>query len=94
MTMKKTMLVNRTYQLPVIIRRDGEGFLATSPIWKDCYAQGDTVDEATAETIAVAAALIELYQEEGKPIPLKIARRTRPSGYFRFKLPVVVPAAS
>src|SRR4030066_512833 len=47
------------------------GFTAFSPAWSDCYAQGDTLDEAVNEISAVAASLIELYKEEGLKVPLK-----------------------
>lgn len=50
------------------------GFVVTCPIWPDCYAQGDTVDEAVLEVTAVAQSLIELYKEEGLKIPLKVRR--------------------
>lgn len=61
------------YQLPIKITSQKEGgFLLTCPVWSDCYAQGDTIDEAILEITAVAQSLIELYKEEGLRIPLKI----------------------
>ena len=46
------------YELPIKIEPQEDGkFLATSPIWKDCYAQGDNVDEAILEITAVAQSL-------------------------------------
>src|SRR5258708_22853607 len=61
------------YELPIKIEPQKErGFIVISPIWKDCYAQGDTVDEAVLEITAVAQSLIELYKEENLEIPLKI----------------------
>lgn len=69
---KRNNLTVSEYELPVIFtkERDG-GFVARSPVWKDCYAQGDSLDEAAYEITAVASSLIELYKEEGKKIPLK-----------------------
>ena len=60
----------REYELPIKIaaQTDG-GFVVTCPIWKDCYAQGESVDEAILEITAVAQSLIELYNEEGLRIP-------------------------
>lgn len=53
------------YELPVRIKEEKTGgYLATSPIWPDCYAQGDTIDEAILEITAVAQSLVELYKEE------------------------------
>lgn len=61
------------YELPLKIEaQKGGGFLAKCSIWLDCYAQGDSVDEAVLEATAVAQSLIELYKEEGLKIPLKL----------------------
>lgn len=58
------------YELPVKVEKDSSGgFVAKSPAWSDCYAQGDTIDEVTNEITSVAASLIELYKEEGMKIP-------------------------
>jgi predicted RNase H-like HicB family nuclease len=61
------------YELSIKIEPQKKGgFVAKSPVWADCYAQGDTVDGAILEITAVAQSLIELYKEEGLKIPLKI----------------------
>jgi len=61
-----------TYELPIKIEKQkAGGFVATSPTWEDAYAQGDTIEEAILEITAVAQSLIELYNEEGLPVPLK-----------------------
>ena len=60
------------YELPIKIEPQKEGgYLATCPVWKDCYAQGETIDEAVLEITAVTQSLIGLYKEEGLKIPLK-----------------------
>ena len=59
------------YELPVEIKKESTGYIAKSPAWSDCYAQGDSLDEVTYEITSVAASLIELYKEEGLKIPLK-----------------------
>lgn len=59
------------YELPVkVAAQKGGGFVAVSPAWPDCYAEGDTVDEAMWEIVGVAQSLIELYKEEGLTIPV------------------------
>lgn len=65
------------YELPIKIepQKDG-GYVVTCPKWSDCYAQGDSVDEAVLEITAVAQSLIELYKEENIKIPLKKQRET------------------
>lgn len=86
--MKKRVL---EYELPIkISSQKGGGYLAVSPGWSDCYAQGDTLDEAVLEITAVAQSLIELYKEEGKKIPLK--ESLKQSIFERFSIPVVMEA--
>lgn len=79
------------YELPIKIspQKDG-GYVVTCPTWKDCFAQGDSVEEATLEITAVAQTLIELYKEEDIKIPLKplVSRRLDNS----IALPVIVSA--
>lgn len=61
----------KKYLLSVEIERDGEFFIASCPNWADCYAQGSSIDQATAEIVSVASGLIDLYEDEGLKIPLK-----------------------
>lgn len=79
------------YELPIKIAPQKEGgYVVTCPLWQDCYAQGDTIDEAVLEITAVAQSLIELYKEEGLKIPLKLQKEkgvTNP-----FTVPVIVAA--
>lgn len=77
------------YQLPIKIEPQKRGgFVATSPKWSDCYAQGDTLEETILEITAVAQSLIELYKEEGKKIPLK--SETKKNAYKSLDIPVLV----
>lgn len=63
------------YELPIkIAPQKNGGYLVTCPAWKDCYAQGDSIEEAILEITAVAQSLIELYKEEDIKIPLKPQR--------------------
>ena len=80
------------YDLPLNITRDRSGgYTARCTVWPDCYAQGETVDEAVLEVTAVAQSLIELYTEENLPIPL---RRGKDRAIFKqpFTVPVFVSA--
>ncbi len=79
------------YELPIKIEpQKPGGYTVTCPVWQDCYAQGDTIEEATLEITAVAQSLIELYKEEGLQIPLKplLSKRLDKS----LILPVIVAA--
>lgn len=78
------------YELPVkVTAQENGGFLAVSPAWPDCYAEGDTVDEAMWEIVGVAQSLIELYKKEYLTIPLKLERRSHD---VSFSVPVIVAA--
>lgn len=67
---KKTVDIQE-YELPIMINEETEGgFTASCPLWEDCYAQGETIEEAISEISYVASSLIVLYQEEELKIPL------------------------
>lgn len=79
------------YELPIKIEPQKEGgYVVTSPIWQDCFAQGDTLDEAVLEITAVAQSLIELYKEEGLEIPLKSSKEKKVANALT--IPVIVGA--
>jgi len=59
------------YQLPITIKSQSGGYVATCAVWNDCYAQGETIAEAVLEMIAVTQSLIEIYKEEKRQVPLK-----------------------
>lgn len=85
--MKSSEIKVFEYDLPIKIEENPEGgFSVSSPAWSDCYAQGDTVDEAVNEITAVAATLIELYKEEDLEIPLS----EKASQNSTFNIPVLV----
>lgn len=80
-----------SYELPLKIEpQKGGGFVATSAVWADCYAQGDSIDEAILEVTAVAQSLIELYKEEGLKIPLRLTKESVDSSLIT--VPVIVSA--
>lgn len=90
--MKKKTLNIQEYELPITINEEKEGgFIASCPLWKDCYAQGETIEEAINEISYVASSLIELYQEEDLKIPLKLKKTEKNQGKgFSLKFPLIV----
>lgn len=79
------------YELAIKIQaQKGGGYVAICPSWSDCYAQGETIDEAVLEITAAAQSLIELYKEEGLKIPLKLSSEKRLADLL--SLPVIVSA--
>jgi len=89
-TIKKTEKVLE-YELPVKIEPQDGGYFAFCPKWSDCYAQGNTVEEALSEINLVAQTLIEIYQEEEIRIPLSLAESVPKIGEI-IKMPVFVTA--
>jgi predicted RNase H-like HicB family nuclease len=91
--MKNNKTLNiQEFELPITIHKEEEGgFTATCPIWQDCYAQGETIEEAINEITYVASSLIELYKEEEIKIPLKLKKTTEEkSGGFNLNFPLIV----
>ncbi|PIR79654.1 MAG: hypothetical protein COY68_00335 [Candidatus Levybacteria bacterium CG_4_10_14_0_8_um_filter_35_23] len=90
--MNKKTLDIQEYGLPIVINEDVEGgFTASCPLWKDCYAQGETIEEAINEISYVASSLIELYREEDLKIPLKLKKTEKNQGKgFSLNFPLIV----
>jgi len=51
---RKTLSIAE-YELPVTIHEEEGAFIAQCPKWEDCYAQGDTLEEAINEIRYVAS---------------------------------------
>ncbi len=90
---KKTINIQE-HELPITIQADKEGgFIASCPIWADCYAQGETVEEVINEISYVASSLIELYKEENINIPLKIKKtEQKETKGFTITFPLITTA--
>lgn len=78
------------YELPVNIRKENGGYYAVCPLWDDCYAQGDTIDEVSSEITTVAQSLIDIYREEGLAIPLKKIKESASKQNISFTFPILV----
>lgn len=80
------------YELPVTLEKEKTGgYIATCPAWNDCYAQGDSIEEALSEITAVAASLIELYKEENLTIPLQKKQvKEKSIKGLTFNLPLII----
>lgn len=92
--MKNKSITIQEYELPIVIHEEDEGFVATCPLWSDCYAQADTIEEVITEMSTVASSLIELYQEEDMPIPLTLkSTSTKQPKEFTVSFPVIVSSS-
>jgi predicted RNase H-like HicB family nuclease len=46
------------------------GFTVTSPVLPELVTEGDTIDEAFANVPDALAAVLEIYSEQGRPLPV------------------------
>lgn len=62
------------YKFTVVVERDEDGlYVASAPVLKGCYTQGETYEEAL-ENIKDAIRLhIEARKELGEPVPIEVA---------------------
>jgi antitoxin HicB len=61
------------YKLPLLLspQPDG-GFTVTSPLLPELVTEGDTVENALDNAQDALAAVIEAYQDLGRPLPASI----------------------
>lgn len=58
------------YKVPLVLSPQPEGgYTVTSPALPELVTEGDTVEEAVANVRDALTAVIELYEDLGKPIP-------------------------
>lgn len=60
-------------RLPLVFAPQPEGgFTVTSPVLPELVTEGDTLEAAFANVKDALAAVIELYADEGRPLPAGI----------------------
>lgn len=65
------------YRVPLLFSPQPEGgFTVTSPVLPELVTEGDTLDEAFANAQDALAAVIELYTDEGRPLPAGVSLPT------------------
>jgi len=58
------------YKVPLVLSPQPEGgFTVTSPVLPELVTEGDTAEEAIANVRDALAAVIELYEDQGRPLP-------------------------
>ena len=58
------------YKVPLVLSPQPEGgFTVTSPVLPELLTEGDTISEALANVQDAVAAVIEIYQDLGRPLP-------------------------
>jgi antitoxin HicB len=57
-------------RVPLVFAPQPEGgFTVTSPVLPELVTEGDSLEEAYANVADALAAVIELYAEQGRPLP-------------------------
>jgi antitoxin HicB len=58
------------YKIPLMLTAQPEGgYTVTSPVLPELITEGDTVEEALAHVQDALTAVVELYEDLGKPLP-------------------------
>ena len=58
------------FKLPLVLTAQPEGgYTVTSPALPELVTEGDTADEAITNVADALSAVIELYEDLGRPIP-------------------------
>ena len=61
------------YRVPLLFSPQPEGgFTVTSPALPELVTEGDTLAEAFANARDALAAVVELYADEGRPLPANV----------------------
>lgn len=78
-------------KIPLLLspQPDG-GYTVTSPLLPELHTEGDTADEAVANVQDALAAVIELYEDLGRPLP-QTAMIGEASGPVWFEALVTAP---
>lgn len=73
------------YKIPLVLTPQPEGgYTVTSPLLPELVTEGDSVDEALSNVKDALAAVIETYQDLGRPLP-SAARLEDPSAPVLFE---------
>jgi antitoxin HicB len=61
------------YRVPLVLAPQPEGgFTVTSPLLPELVTEGDTVNDVLANVQDAVAAVVEAYQDLGRPLPANI----------------------
>lgn len=61
------------YKVPLLLTPQPEGgYTVTSPLLPELVTEGDSLSEALDNVKDALAAVIEIYQEQGRPLPQSV----------------------
>lgn len=58
------------YKVPLLLTPQAEGgYTVTSPLLSELVTEGDSIAEALENVKDALAAVVEIYQDQGRPLP-------------------------
>lgn len=65
------LMVHIDKTVPLVLTPQSEGgYTVTSPVLPELITEGDTVEDALAHVLDALTAVVELYEDLGKPFPV------------------------
>ena len=65
------------YKIPLVLAPQPEGgFTVTSPLLPELITEGDSIEEALENARDALAAVVEVYQDVGRSLPVGIRQTT------------------
>ena len=62
------------FKVPLVLEAQPEGgYTVTSPVLLELITEGDTLEEALDNVRDALAAVVELYEDLGKPLPASLS---------------------
>jgi antitoxin HicB len=60
-------------KIPLVLSpQEGGGFVVTSPVLPELVTEGDTVEEVLACVGDALSAVLEIYEDLGRPLPMNV----------------------
>lgn len=79
------------YKIPLILTPQPEGgFTITSPVLPELVTEGDSISEALDNAKDALAAVVEFYQDQGRPLP-QVTRISNTDSPVRLETVVSTP---
>ena len=70
-------MMETIYKVPLVLTPQSEGgFTVTSPLLPELITEGDTLDEVMENVKDALRAVLELYEDMGRPIPSVLQQAT------------------
>lgn len=67
--------MQHVYKVPLVLTWQPEGgYTVTSPVLPELVTEGDTLEKALAHVQDAVQAVVELYEDLGKPLPASLGQ--------------------